>query len=259
MNRLRYGVVHNYIISNYIIPIFSIDTIIMNDYTSNMEKVASKIARAGVTGEKGPGSILGIKTLHIKECAEVLPGFSAKGAIFDEPGGTLQVITAQHLTKGEPYRYREEHRTRILPPRSLEKYLLEPGDILFMSRGANNYAVLLEEFPWPAIAPLTFFIIKPNRNLIVPAYLAWCLNQDMLRFKLNEIRTGAGTPMIPRQEFAEIEIPLPAMAVQGQIANFASFQTQEKALLQQLSEETERLQRLRGQQLLAHLTKEKKE
>jgi restriction endonuclease S subunit len=197
--------------------------------------------------------------IHIKDCAVVLPGFSAKGAIVDETEGTIQVITAQHLIKGEPYRFKEEHRTRIVPPRSIERYLLERGDILFMSRGANNYAVLLEDFPQPAIAPLTFFIIKPERALVAPEYLAWYLNQDMVRLKLNEIRTGAGTPMIPRLEFSEIEIPLPTMAVQLQIADLARFQTSEKALLKQLFEETERLHRLTGQQLLAHLTREKKE
>ncbi len=199
-----------------------------------------------------------IKMVRIKECAEVLPGFSAKSAIFDEPGGTVQVVTAQHLTKGEPYRYREEHRTRIVPPRSAEKYLLGPGDLLFMSRGVNNYSVLLEDFPQPAIAPLTFFILKPKRNVIVPAYLDWCLDQDVVKLKLNEIRTGAGTPMIPRQEFAEIEIPLPAMAVQQRVAELAGLQTRERTLLRQLFEETERLQRLTGQRILSSLTESHK-
>ena len=55
---------------------------------------------------------MNVKAAHIKDCTEVLPGFSAKGAIVDEPGGTLQVITAQHLTSGEPYHY--QHR----PPAS---------------------------------------------------------------------------------------------------------------------------------------------
>jgi len=199
------------------------------------------------------------KTSRIKDCAEVLSGFSSKGAIVNEPGGTLQVITAQHLKRGEPYYYKEEHRTRIAAPRFIEKYLLEPGDILFMSRGVNNYATLLEDFPRPAIAPLTFFIIKPKRTLVNPEYLAWCLNQDMVRLKLNEIRTGAGTPMIPRQEFGEIEIPLPPKAVQRRIADLARLQSREKALLQELFQETERLQRLTGQQLLTNLARQKKE
>ncbi len=201
---------------------------------------------------------MNFNTVHLHDCAEVRPGFSAKGAIVNEPGGTVQVITAQHLTRGEPYRYREEHKLLITPSRSAEKYLVEPGDVLFMSRGSNNYAVLLQEVPRPAIAPLTFYILKPKSN-IVPAYLAWLINQEPAKGRLNEIRTGAGTPMIPRQEFGEINIPLPSLDIQRRIARYADLQSRESMLLQQLVEETERLRRLIGQQLLTHLTNERQE
>lgn len=201
---------------------------------------------------------MNIKKVRIIDCAEVRPGFSAKGAIVNESGGTLQVVTAHHLTKGVPYRYREEHKLLIVPPRSVEKYLVEPGDILFMSRGSNNYAVLLEEVSRPAIAPLTFYILKPKSNA-VPAYLAWCINQELVKAKLNEMRTGAGTPMIPRQEFGEIAIPLPPLATQKRIATLAALQAKEKALLQQLVEETERLHLLSGKQLLSHMINSKQE
>ena len=198
------------------------------------------------------------RAARIKDCAEVLSGFSAKGAIIDEPGGTVQVITAQHLSKGEPYRYREEHKLRIKLPRVSEKYLLEFGDILFMSRGPKNYAVLLEDFPRPAIAPLTFFILKPKSN-IIPAYLAWCLNQEPVKTQLNEIRTGAGTPMIPRQEFGEMTIPLPSVAMQKRIAALANLQSRETSLLRDLIQKTEHLQKLTGRARLDRLAQNEKE
>lgn len=198
-----------------------------------------------------------VKRVHIRDCAEVRPGYSAKGAIADEPGGAVQVITAQHLSKGAPYRYQENHKLRIRTPRGADRYLLDSGDILFMSRGVNNYAVALEAFPRPAIAPLTFFILKP-KPIVVPAYLAWCLNQELVKAQLNEIRTGAGTPMIPRREFGEITIPLPPLLTQRRIAVLADLQTRERILLQALTEETERLHRITGQQLLFRLSHDKK-
>ena len=198
------------------------------------------------------------RIVRIRDCAEVLSGFSAKGAIIDEPGGTVQVITAQHLSRAEPYRYREEHKLRIRLSRVSEKYLLGFGDILFMSRGPKNYAVLLAEFPRPAIAPLTFFILKPKSN-IIPAYLVWCLNQEPAKAQLNEIRTGAGTPMIPRQEFGEMTVPLPSMVMQKQIAALGDLQSRETSLLRDLIEQTELLQRLTGQTLLNRLAQNEKE
>jgi restriction endonuclease S subunit len=205
-----------------------------------------------------PGSTMTAKNIPIKDCAEVLSGFSAKGAIVAKTDGTLQVLTAQHLNKGEPYRYQDDHKLLIHPPRSSEKYLLNPGDILFMSRGSNNYAVLLEDLSGPTIAPLTFFILKP-KSIVFPAYLAWCLNQEMVRAKLNEIRTGAGTPMIPRQEFSEILIPLPGLSIQRKIVDLAALQLKEKELLKKLTEETDRLNRITGQHILSSLSKSKKE
>ena len=77
--------------------------------------------------------------------------------------------------------------------------------------------------------------------------------------QLNEIRTGAGTPMIPRQGFCEMTIPLPSLAVQERIGELSNLQSRETSLLKQLAEETERLQRLTGQQLLSGLTHKEEE
>ncbi len=180
------------------------------------------------------------------------PGFSAKGAIVNDLGGTLQVIAAQHVTKGKNYRYREEHAVLISPPKFYEKYTVKTGDILFMSRGANNYAVLIDSVPDPTIAPLTFFIIKAMNN-VLPEYLAWYLNQEMIKAQLNEIRMGVGTPMIPSKEFRELTIPLPPLTTQKKIAELSRLQMRETELLQDLMEETERLQQAIGRSLFIGL------
>lgn len=192
---------------------------------------------------------MAIKNVRIEDCADVQPGFSAKSAIVNQPEGTLQVITAQHVTKGEAYRYHEDHALLITPPKFYEKYLVTAGDILFMSRGISNYAVLIEAVPDPTIAPLTFFIIRPKPN-VLSEYLAWCLNQDMMKTKLTEIRSGVGTPMIPSKEFREISIPLPPLAIQKKIAELGRLQMREKQLLKQMTDETDRLHQAIGRSLL---------
>jgi len=192
-----------------------------------------------------------IKSVRIEDCADVRPGFSAKGAIVHDPEGSLQVITAQHITRGDVYRYTKDHALLIAPPKFYEKYLVTADDILFMSRGINNYAVLIESVPDPTIAPLTFFIIKPRQN-VLSDYMAWYLNQDMMKAKLNEIRTGAGTPMIPSKELRELLIPLPPLETQKKIAELGRLQMREKQLLHQLAEETDRLHQTVGRSLLSN-------
>lgn len=188
---------------------------------------------------------MSIKNVKIEDCADLRPGFSAKSAIENDPKGTLQVITAQHIAKGEVYRYDKDHSLLITPPKFYEKYLITAGDILFMSRGISNHAVLIESVPDPTIAPLSFFIIRPKQN-VLSEYLVWYLNQDMMKGKLNEIRSGAGTPMISSKEFRELSVPLPPLATQKKIAALWRLQMHEKLLLQQLANETDRLNQAIG-------------
>lgn len=188
--------------------------------------------------------------VKIEDCADVRPGYSAKSAIVNEPGGTLQVIAAQHITKGVPYRYHQDHALLIIPPKFYDKYTVTVGDILFMSRGTNNYAVLIKSVPEPAIAPLTFFIIKAKANAL-PGYLVWYFNQEGMKERLNEIRAGAGTPMIPSKEFRELTIPLPSLATQQKIAELGRLQMREKQLIQQLGDETDRFHKAIGRSLFS--------
>lgn len=207
---------------------------------------------------KGYEYIMITNYVKILDCADVRPGYSSKSAIVNDPGGSLQVITAQHVTKGESYRYVDEHSLLITAPRFYEKYLVTAGDILFMSRGFNNYAVLVEGVPQPAIAPLTFFIIRPKPN-VIPEYMVWCLDQDIVKTQLNEIRSGVGTPMIPSSAFKDITIPLPSLAVQKNIASLSKLQRRERKLLQQLAEETERRQQATNRKILSNFDNYKQE
>lgn len=190
-----------------------------------------------------------IKNVRIEDCADVQPGFSAKTAVVNDPEGSLQVITAQHITKGEVYRYNKDHSLLIVPPKFYDKYLVTADDILFMSRGISNYAVLIESVPDSTIATQTFFIIRPKPK-VLSAYLAWYLNQDMMKARLNEIRAGAGTPMIPSKEFRELSIPLPPLGTQKEIAELGRLQMREKQLLQKLTDETDHLHQAVGRSLL---------
>lgn len=180
------------------------------------------------------------RNVRIRDCADVHPGFSIKTKVVHESKGTHQVIIAKHLTEGTPYNYQPDQELRITPARPTENYLLNPDDILFMSRGARNVATLLLSFPQPAIAPSTFYVIRCKKN-IYPSYLAWIINQEPVQIAIGELRTGAGTPMIPRMEFSEILIPLPPLNIQQKIAEMDNLMRKEQNLLQRLSEKRKKM------------------
>lgn len=188
------------------------------------------------------------RIVRIMDCAEVLPGFSTQEALRNEPGGIYQVVMGKHLTRGEPYVYKEEDRLRIAPVRDLSRYVLAQGDILYLAKGGNTYPVLIDSVPESTVAPATFFILSPRPNL-VPEYLVWCLEQAPTEALIGALQTGAGTPTIPRKGFMEITVPLPDMATQHRIGDLWRLQHRERKLQQQLLVESIILQRLTGKRL----------
>ncbi len=189
------------------------------------------------------------KIVPIKACAEVLPGFSIKTATVNDPSGTHQIILAKHLPEFGPYRYDHKHEHRVIPKTPVDKYLLSPGNVLFMSRGILNRAVLIESVPEPALASASFYTLKPKDG-VEPGYIAWCLNQDPVQAKVAEIRTGAGTPFVPRADFAMIPIVLPPLEVQRKIAAVSDLLALERNLLNRLREQFDRKHRVLGKKIL---------
>lgn len=194
-----------------------------------------------------------IRIVPIKACADVLPGFSIKSSITHDPNGTHQIIIARHLPDVGPYEYQKEHELRIKPEKVVDKYLASAGDILFMSRGSFNRAILLNTVPDPSLATASFYIIKPGK-MIDPAYMAWCLNQEPFQSKIAEIRTGSGTPLVPRTDLSEIKIILPPMEKQHKIAEIGSLMLHEKRLANSMLKKIELKHRLLGRRIIEAVT-----
>jgi len=188
----------------------------------------------------------------VAECAEVLPGFALKARAEHELEGTYQVIMAKHLSDCMPYRYSDEHELRMTPAGSPENYLVQKGDVLFISRGVRNCAAVIESVPEKTIASATFYILRAL-PVIEPAYLAWCLNQSPAQAQIGQIRTGAGTPIVQRNVLGDIQIPVPPLTEQKRIAELAALMAAELDIRKKLLEATETRQRMLGQQVIIKL------
>ena len=191
----------------------------------------------------------------IKACADVLPGFSIKSSITHDPNGTHQIIIARHLPKVGPYEYRKKHELRIRPEKPVDRYLVSSGDILFMSRGMYNRAILLNTVTDQTLATASFYIIKPKK-MVDPGFMSWCLNQEPFQLKIAEIRTGAGTPLVPRTDFSEIKIVLPPMEKQRKIAEIGSLILHEKRLANSMLKKIELKHRLLGKRIIEDINRD---
>ncbi|MBK8245823.1 MAG: restriction endonuclease subunit S [Gemmatimonadetes bacterium] len=188
----------------------------------------------------------------IGDIAEVRPGLSIEGRMEHVEGGSHQLILSRHLTPGAGYRFTESDRFSFEPGRDADRYRVQPGDVLFMSRGARNVASWLEEVPERSVAPVSFYVLRPGAD-IDAAYLTWWLNQPAAQRAISDIRTGAGTPLVQRKPFAELRLPLPDRATQRTVACLGAAMVQERTLLERLSASTQRQHDLTNERIAREL------
>lgn len=191
-------------------------------------------------------------TIHLEDCAEVLPGFSVQGRIAHDPEGTHQLLLTRHLREGVPYTYSAEDELRISPDRPADPYELRVGDVLFMSRGTLNRAWVLEHIMARTLAPVSFYVIRPHEG-VDGAYLAWYLNQPPAQAAIDQIRTGAGTPLVQRAAFQELEVTLPPLAMQREVAALGALLAHERELRERLADATGRLHAAIGRTTIERL------
>ncbi|MBT8420928.1 MAG: restriction endonuclease subunit S [Gammaproteobacteria bacterium] len=190
---------------------------------------------------------------RIGECADVLPGCALKAYAKHDPGGSHQVILGKHLSiLGMRYHYCPEHDLKITPKGRVERYLVRAGDILFVSRGIRNQAVLVEDVPEKTIASATFYLLRV-RDGVDAAYLTWFLNQNLVQNQIGQVRTGAGTPIVQRKVFSDIVLCLPSLEEQHRIATLGACMVKERLLQQTLIDRTAQLHSLLGQALICDL------
>ncbi len=113
---------------------------------------------------------------------------------------------------------------------------IEEGDILFSSRGRNTHAVLVDHMPKEKkiVAAPHFFIIRDLNNNILPAYLAWLLNQPSCQQYFKREAVGSHTKNIRRDVIEDTPVIIPSLQKQKIIINLANTQKQEQEILKQL-------------------------
>ena len=132
----------------------------------------------------------------------------------------------------------QANMTKEKPPRPLQQ-----GDILLRARGGYYYSGLFNADMDNVIATGQFFILSPNNNNVVPAYLCWYLNQPMAQQYLEKNNTGTNIPMINKQIISDLPVKRPSLNTQHKIAEIHQSWLKEKRLTEQLLNNREQMMR----------------
>ena len=162
-----------------------------------------------------------------------MTGYSFRTKVKHDACGDLAVIQMKDLE--EHYQKIGNQMTMISSSEVPSKYYLEKGDVLFIAKGANNYALVFDE-DYRAVAASAFFVLRPSRTQLIPEYLAWFINQNSTQRFLEEKRSGTYIPSVNKKTLMSINLKCPSIEKQKQIAQIVQLSKKEQQIYSRLKE-----------------------
>lgn len=132
-----------------------------------------------------------------------------------------------------------------------ERFRLKKNDIIFKAKCAENSAALIPYDLEDTVATSHFLVLTVrDENQLDPAYLTMYLNSDFGQayFKMNA--QGVTVPMIRLATLEDMEIELPAIETQQEIAKVYQLMKEEKAVMEKLIQNREKQFKAYLQELL---------
>lgn len=115
-----------------------------------------------------------------------------------------------------------------------KQHLLQGGDVLFAAKGGKNFAALYEAHNPAAVASTTFFVIRLQTDLLLPAFLCWYLNHAEVMQKLTATAKGTSVPAIGKAALAAVEVICPSLETQQLIVQINSLSQRATAIQERL-------------------------
>jgi hypothetical protein len=170
----------------------------------------------------------------LRDVAEISAGHSLRSGVDEFPIGDTGVIQMRNVDPEAGIDWPSVSRVELPPARRIE--FLNPGDVIFSTRGVRTYAIALGSVPFPAVCSPHFFVLRVQEPTLEPRFLAWQINQGPVQEYLRREATGSHILNIRREVIERLEIVVPSLARQAAIVAFAEAATREKRLLSTLIE-----------------------
>jgi restriction endonuclease S subunit len=160
-------------------------------------------------------------------------GYSFREKIESNPSGDVGVLQMKDINSAySGFEY--DTIDKISNLFFKEKYFLQNNDILFVSKGANNFAIEIEQSDTKLIPSATFFVIRVDQKKIIPAFLVWYINQKEAQIYLNEKKAGTYTTNLNKQDIQDLPVKVPPLNVQKYIAQTACLLNKELEILDKI-------------------------
>jgi hypothetical protein len=156
------------------------------------------------------------RCVELREVARVQPGYLSRTSVHSLASGTHRLLQARDVSPQHGLRL--DTVVRFKPERNPDLYRVSRGDILLTARGRDHRAYLIDVDLLDVLASSVFYIIRPREALVLPGYLAWCLNQPDTQAVIESASRGTGIGYIARPLMEHLPVVLPPLDVQRRIA-----------------------------------------
>lgn len=165
----------------------------------------------------------------LSDIAEIRQGYQFRRKVESSRSGSIWVIQMANIIDNKIIDY--DNLPLVSNNGIKEEHLLKKNDIIFCSRGTNNYSILINEDMPNIIAVSQFHVLRINNDRALPDFIAWYLGQTVAiaYFKSNAL-TGV-VPLITKRAIENLKIPLPPLSKQKIIAEIYKLKQREDELV----------------------------
>lgn len=171
----------------------------------------------------------------LKDIASISAGYPLRGAVDALPSGDVAVIQMGNVNPNTGVDWATAKRVDLPSKRSAN--FLAPGDVIFTTRGTRNFALALEQVPGMVVCSPHFFVMRViDTSRLIPAFLAWQLNQRPAQEYFQREATGSYILNLRRDVIENVSVALPPLERQHAIMALAETARAERATLKKLIE-----------------------
>jgi restriction endonuclease S subunit len=174
---------------------------------------------------------------RLRDLADLRIGYQSRGRVEPDTASPYRVIQLRDVKETVDW----ATVISFKPERKPKRYLVGDGDVLVSFRGGAHFGVALSGVPENTVASSNFYILRIRRKDILPEYLGWYLNQPAAQEFLRTRSRGTNIALLTKADIAELEVPVPPLAVQERVVRVANLRHAEQKLLHQLESKGDQL------------------
>ena len=152
-----------------------------------------------------------------QELGTVASIFRGKAISRKEPTGNIGVVNISNIGDYEIDYSSLDHIEE--EERKVHNYLLKTGDLLIPARGTAIRVAIFEDQPYPCIASSNVIVVRATDESLSTTYLKLFFDSPLGRKMLVTRQQGTTVMNISYKELNNLEIPLPSIEEQKQIAD----------------------------------------